>query len=219
MKMTLESELAREVKAPVALTFRNGPIEELQLVFHSSLSTFRIHMPRTSASTTMEWGWKLASCWRNTRSIIGSRVEWILGLDIDAAGPMVQSRITGSFQGIRNKLPELPVESFVRMDGRGMRDKSYRLIGEFLNRHPKDRHILIAAATDTSALGALEAVKELRRERHVAIAGQDCIPEAIEEMRKHGSPWIGSASYEVANAHSTGTCYSARPNSPSIQLR
>jgi len=29
MKMTLELELAREVKALVALAFRNGPIEEL----------------------------------------------------------------------------------------------------------------------------------------------------------------------------------------------
>ncbi|MBT9332581.1 substrate-binding domain-containing protein [Paracidobacterium acidisoli] len=125
------------------------------------------------------------------------KAEWILGLDIEEAGPLVQSRITGSFQGIRNKLPNQPIETFVRMDGRGMRDKSSKLIAEFLNRHPKDRHILIAAATDTSALGALEAVRELKRERHVAIAGQDCIPEALEEMQRPDSPWVGSVSHEA----------------------
>ncbi len=131
-------------------------------------------------------------CWE-------SRVDWVLGLDIEDAGPMVQSRITGAFQGIRSKLPDLPVESYVRIDGRGMHDKSYKLVTEFLNRHPKDRHILIGAATDTSALGALEAVRNLRRDRHVAIVGQDCIPEAMEEMRKARSPLIGSVSHEAAS--------------------
>lgn len=126
-----------------------------------------------------------------------SKVDWVLGLDIEDAGPMVQSRITGSFQGIRTKLPQLPVECYVRIDGRGMRDKSSKLITDFLNRHLKDRRILIAAATDTSALGALEAVRGLRRERHVAIVGQDCIPEAIDEMRKAASPLIGSVSHEA----------------------
>src|SRR3984885_8270158 len=52
----------------------------------------------------------------------GGKVDWVLGLDIENAGPLVQSRITGVFQGVRNLIPNLPVENFVRMDGRGMRD-------------------------------------------------------------------------------------------------
>ena len=125
------------------------------------------------------------------------KVDWVLGLDIENAGPLVQSRITGAFQAIRNQVPGLPVEKFVRADVRGMRDSSYRLIADFMKRHPKDRHILIAAATDSSALGALDAVREQKRERHVAIAGQDCIPEAIEEMKRADTPWIGSVSHEA----------------------
>jgi ribose transport system substrate-binding protein len=127
------------------------------------------------------------------------KVDWVLGLDVEEAGPMVQSRITGAFQAIRDRLSDLPVETFVRINGRGMEDKSAKAIAQFLNRHPRDRHILIAAATDTSALGALKAVRELKREKHVAIVGQDCIPEAIEEMRRRGSPWIGSVSHEAAS--------------------
>ncbi len=129
----------------------------------------------------------------------GGKLEWVLGLDIEDAGPMVQSRITGAFEGVRSRLPDLPVESFVRIDGRGIREKSARVVSEFLNRHPKDRHILIAAATDTSALGALEAVRTLKREKHVAIVGQDCIEEAIDEMRRPDSPWIGSVSHEAGS--------------------
>ena len=96
-------------------------------------------------------------------------------------------------------IPDLPVESFVRIDGRGMRDRSKKLISDFLQRHPKDKHILIAAATDSSALGAVDAVREQKRERHVAIVGQDCIAEAIEEMRKDKSPLIGSVSHETSS--------------------
>jgi ribose transport system substrate-binding protein len=127
------------------------------------------------------------------------RVDWVLGLDLAEAGQLVQSRITGVFEGIRESFPELPVECFVRMDGRGMREHSRKLVAGFLQRHSKDKHILIGAATDTSALGALDAVRELKRERHVAIVGQDCIPEAEDEIRKPSSPFIGSVSHEAGS--------------------
>ena len=127
----------------------------------------------------------------------GGKVRWVLGLDIEEAGPLVQSRVTGAFEGIRSKLADVPDEFLVRMDGRGLRDKSHRLVLEFLQRHPKDRGILIAAATDTSALGAVQAVRELKREKHVAIVGQDCITEALEEMTSPTSPLIGSVSHEA----------------------
>lgn len=127
----------------------------------------------------------------------GGKVDSVLGLDLEDAGPLVQARITGAFEGIRSKLPHLNLNIFERMDGRGMHDKSYRVTLEFLRRHQQDRAILIATATDTSGLGALEAVKELKREKHVAIVGQDSLPEVIEEMGRPGSPYIGSVSHRA----------------------
>jgi hypothetical protein len=67
--------------------------------------------------------------------------------------------------------------------------------------HPIDRGILLAAARDTSALGAVQAVRVSKWKKHAAIVGQDCIPEALEEMRLVGSPQIGSVSHE---AHAYG---------------
>ena len=127
------------------------------------------------------------------------KVDWVLGLDLTEAGVLVQSRITGAFEGVRGKLPETPVELFVRFDCRGLRDKSYKFVTDFLQRHPKDKRILIAAVTDTSALGALQAVRELKRGKHVAIVGQDCIPEMLDEMRAGDGPVIGSVSHEASN--------------------
>jgi ribose transport system substrate-binding protein len=65
------------------------------------------------------------------------KVDWVLGLDIENVGPLVQSRITGVFQAIRNQVPDLPVEKFVRADVRGMRESGCRLIADFLKRHPR----------------------------------------------------------------------------------
>jgi ribose transport system substrate-binding protein len=129
----------------------------------------------------------------------GGTVEWVLGLDLAEAGPLVQSRITGAFEGIRSGFPDLPVESFVRIDARGMRDRSKKLVADFLQRHPKDKHILIATATDSSALGAVDAVREQKRDKHVVIVGQDCIADAITEMRRDRSPLIASVSHETSS--------------------
>jgi len=128
----------------------------------------------------------------------GGEVSCVIGLGIEEAGPIVQSRMSGAFRGLRSKLPKLPAEAELLLDGGGLRDRSQRLINDYLRRHPRNRGILIAAATDTSALGALQAVREVRRESHVAIAGQDCIQEAIEEMRIPRSPLIASVSHEAA---------------------
>lgn len=127
------------------------------------------------------------------------KVDWVLGLDLEKAGALVQSRITGAFQAIRDRLPELPIESFVRVDTNGIRERNRQVIAEFLKRHPRDEHILMAAATDMGALGALDAIREARREKHVFLAGQDCIPEALAEIGSSANPWLGSVSHEAAS--------------------
>ena len=127
----------------------------------------------------------------------GGKASWVLGIDIEDAGPLVQSRLKGVFAGIRLQMPELRDENFVLVDGQGLRKKSYDVTAEFLAQHKKDRGILIAATTDTSAMGAVAAVREAKREKDVAIIGQDCIPEAVEEMNRAASPLIGSMSHEA----------------------
>jgi ribose transport system substrate-binding protein len=144
-------------------------------------------------------GFEAGECLGNhARRAWAGKAAWVLGLGLPEAGFLVQSRITGAFDGVRSRIPALPDEAFVMMNGEGRREKSYHLVGDFLRRHPNDRGILVAAATDTSALGAVQAVRELRREKHVAIVGQDCIPEAMEEMRIASAPMIGSVSHEAA---------------------
>lgn len=128
-----------------------------------------------------------------------SEADWMLGLDLTAAGTLVQGRVSGAFEAVRAALPALPAANYLRMDGRGQLEASKKVVGDFLDKHPKDKRILIAAATDSSALGAVAAARERRRTRHVAIVGQDCIHDAITEMERTDTPLIGTISHETAS--------------------
>jgi ribose transport system substrate-binding protein len=121
--------------------------------------------------------------------------DWVLGVGFSEAGSFVQSRITGAFEGIRERLDQISSDRFLRLDGRGMRQPSYVAVAEFLRNHRKGQRVLVAASTDSSALGVLDAAQQCGREQDFAIVGQDCIPEVLAEMRKGSSAIIGSISH------------------------
>jgi len=124
-------------------------------------------------------------------------VDWVLGVGFNEAGSFVQSRITGAFEAVRERLRNLSVDRFVQIDGRGSRSPSRLAVGEFLRQNSGSHRILVAAATDSSALGVLDAARQLGRESAVAVVGQDCIPDALEEMRSGKGALIGSISHEA----------------------
>jgi ribose transport system substrate-binding protein len=126
-----------------------------------------------------------------------SKADWVLGVGFAEAGSFVQSRITGAFEGIRERLADIPVDRYVQIEGRGMRQQSKLAAAEFMSKRRKGEHILVAASTDSSALGVLDAAREAGRESDFAIVGQDCIPEALAEMRQGAGALIGSISHEV----------------------
>jgi len=123
------------------------------------------------------------------------KVDFVLGIGFSEAGSFVQSRIAGAFEGIRERLDQVPAANFLRLEGRGMRHPSFLAVSEFLRKHRKGQRILVAASTDSSALGVLDAARQLGREQDFAIAGQDCIPEVLDELRNGTSAIIGSISH------------------------
>ncbi len=123
------------------------------------------------------------------------KVDWVLGIGFSEAGSFVQSRIAGAFEGIRARLDQIPPDHYLRLEGRGMRQPSFLAASEFLRNHRRGQRILVAASTDSSALGVLDAARQAGRESDFAIAGQDCIPEILDEMRNGSSAIIGSISH------------------------
>ena len=81
-----------------------------------------------------------------------------------------------------------PKKSAPRIEAYGTIDETSSVIG-------------LARAHIATALrsSAVDAVRERKREKHVAIVGQDCIAEAMEEMSNGASPLIGSVSHEAGS--------------------
>jgi ribose transport system substrate-binding protein len=125
------------------------------------------------------------------------KADLVLGVGFAEAGSFVQSRITGAFDGIRERIKDIPEEQFIQLEGRGMRQPSQLAVAELLRGRRTGERILVAAATDSSALGVLDAARQAGREDDFAIVGQDCIPEALNEMRSGKSALIGSISHQV----------------------
>jgi ribose transport system substrate-binding protein len=125
------------------------------------------------------------------------KADWVLGIGLAEAGSFVQSRIAGAFEGIRTRLDSIPADRYLRLEGRGMRQPSSVAVSTFLSAQRRGERILVATATDSSALGVLDAARKAGREQDFAIAGQDCIPEVIAEMKSGKSAIIGSVSHEA----------------------
>lgn len=128
-------------------------------------------------------------------------VDWVVGVGFSEAGSFVQSRITGAFEAVRQRLRNVSPNQFLQLDGRGSRNPSRLAVNEFLRKNTTSKRILVAAATDSSALGVLDAARQFGSEQSIAVVGQDCIPDAIEEMRSDRSALIGTISHE---AHTYG---------------
>ena len=62
-------------------------------------------------------------------------------------------------------------------------------------RETQAKRILVGAANDPSALGALRAFEEAGRADHCAVVGQNGEPEARAELRTRRSRFIGSVGF------------------------
>lgn len=121
-------------------------------------------------------------------------VEELLLLELPAAGPLPQLRVTGMVAGIGEILPGIETCSIVHLDSKGEFDQSLDVVRRHLRRTPQKR-TLVAAVNDPAALGALRAFEEAGRKHLCAAMGQNAIRGAREELRRPGTRLVGSVAY------------------------
>lgn len=127
----------------------------------------------------------------------GSRLDHILLLESTEAGPPTHMRVTGSLDGIRSVLPELNEKCVLHGNGKGTEAGGYLATRRVIRSLGTRERLLIAAANDNCARGAIRAIREAGREPFTAIMAQGWGPdEALEaELGKAGSPLIGAVAY------------------------
>jgi ribose transport system substrate-binding protein len=121
-------------------------------------------------------------------------VNEILMVEISRAGSVPQARIRGMLAGLNEILRRTDQCKIVHLDGDGQFKTALDGVRKHL-RASKARRILVGAATDSSALGALRAFEEAGRASECAVVGQNAEPEGRAELREPRTRLIGSVAY------------------------
>jgi len=110
------------------------------------------------------------------------------------AGSLVELRITGFADGLRAELPEVGNLPAIHLNGRGDFEQVLETMRQFLRR-ARPKRTLIGTVNDVCALAALRAFEEVGATDKIAIASQNCLPEVRTELRRPGTPLIGTVAY------------------------
>lgn len=121
-------------------------------------------------------------------------VASILLIEEEVAGPLVKLRVSGMLAGLRETLPATEQAEIAEMDGHGSLEKTLEAVRRKL-RHAPPRRTVLLAGNDRMALGAIRAFEESGRAHGCAVMGQNATLEARFEMRRKGSPLVGSVAY------------------------
>jgi ribose transport system substrate-binding protein len=122
------------------------------------------------------------------------RIDALVLLGLSIAGSFPGSRMTGTLLGVREVMPDFSDDKVKILDGNGQHGPSFEVVRQFLRSNDASR-VLVGAINDPSALGALQAFRDLGREQHCAIVGQNASSDAVEEMQSPFTRLIGSVGY------------------------
>lgn len=107
----------------------------------------------------------------------------------------VQARLAGVVVGLRERLKTLQDSQVLHLEGRAHQDSSRKAMRELLRKLAPGSRLLVSAFNDLSALGAMDAVCEVGRERDVAIVGHNASQEGRAAIRRKNSCFIASVAF------------------------
>ena len=107
----------------------------------------------------------------------------------------VHARLAGVLVGLCDVLGPVNEHKVVHLHGNANREMSRLAMKELLARLGAGQRLLVSGFNDISAVGALEAVREARRQKTVAIVGHNAMVEGRAEIRKSDSAFIASVAY------------------------
>ncbi|HWB86437.1 MAG TPA: substrate-binding domain-containing protein [Bryobacteraceae bacterium] len=121
-------------------------------------------------------------------------VDEVLLIELGRSGSLPQTRIQGMLAAIGERISRKDGYRVSRLDGGGEFGRTQERVRMHL-RTSKAKRLLVGAATDRTALGALRAFEEAGRAADCAVVGQNADPEGRAELRNPRSRLIGSVAF------------------------
>jgi ribose transport system substrate-binding protein len=123
-----------------------------------------------------------------------AEADEVLLIELHRAGSLPKARIRGVATGVTEVMRMPDRTRTILIDGDGQFRATLERVRKHL-RETKAKRILVGAANDSSALGALRAFQEAGRANECAIVGQNGEPEARAELRSPHTRLIASVAY------------------------
>jgi ribose transport system substrate-binding protein len=126
------------------------------------------------------------------------RIDEILLIELLRAGSLPRARLRGVLAGIREVIRDAEETPVTSLDG----DGQFKIALDRVRKHLREsqaKHVLVGAANDPSALGAVWAFEEAGRASNCVVVGQNAEPEARAVLREPRTPLIGSVGYFPEN--------------------
>lgn len=123
-----------------------------------------------------------------------SRIQRVLLLKAEAAGPLPQLRLSGAQVGIRENLPQLEESAFTLLETNWDFLRAFEAVRRYLGRVPRQT-TLITGINDMTVLGALRAFEEAGRSQDCAAVCLGGIPEARAELQRKGTRLIAAVAF------------------------
>ncbi len=126
------------------------------------------------------------------------RIDEIVLIELLRAGSLPRARLRGVLAGIREVIRDAEETPVTSLDG----DGQFKIALDRVRKHLREsqaKHVLVGAANDPSALGAVRAFEEAGRASNCVVVGQNAEPEARAVLREPRTPLIGSVGYFPEN--------------------
>jgi ribose transport system substrate-binding protein len=122
-------------------------------------------------------------------------VDKLVLLELPQSGELVKQRTDGYIDGIKKVFPDFTDAKVVKVDGKGALEASLTAMQNLLPTLAADKHIVLGAVNDPSAVGALRAVQSAGRTKDFLIGGQNATIEARQEVCNNSETFIGTVGY------------------------
>ena len=120
------------------------------------------------------------------------QVDALVMLELPQSGPVPAARMKGQRDGLEAVVGKIPESKVKHLDSKNTLEEARKLMSDTLTTLPGAKHIAVVCINDDTAAGAIAAAEAAGRKTDIAVSGIDASERGREEIRKPGSPQIGS---------------------------
>ena len=122
----------------------------------------------------------------------GGQVDALVMLELPQSGPVPAARMKGQRDGLEAVIGKIPEAKVKHLDSKNTLEEARKLMSDTLTTLPNAKKIAVVCINDDTAAGAIAAAEAANRKADIAVSGIDASERGREQIRKPGSPQIGS---------------------------